>query len=377
MFAAALQSGCGDSDTGSDDIQGHVVEGSRFAAMVLAAVNVDPSIRTSRIYRYDFASGVVQELLPGESGNPAVFAAGDQVLLFNRQSDAEKTLRVIDGKSSESEPGAPKALGDLADGDPLDVVPLRAGATALLASGLGARLQVLDIAAATLSDVDTTALAGDAVRPVALHKSGDNVFVAHSGLTDLTASGGDSDGSQQLFVAQATGDSLTWSDQKPATSEVDGLPLTASNPFGLVNRSDGGALVVGLCAEDSGACVAGADRLTSGAVAALATYGDDFGYRFFNRIVDGPDSSTVYAHVTTAGNRYLVVKLNAQTKATTIVHEHPDERLYGLAYDTSSKTLFVGGIDGLKGTLTLYRDDVVAGQIELAGVPYSAAFVPK
>lgn len=370
--------GCGSgSSAGDDTVEGIAIDGSSYGAMVLAAVDVDSSIRSSRIYRYDFGSGKVTKVLLGESGNPAVFAVGDGVLIFNRQGDVDKSVRIYDARSEAATPGIAKTLDGLADGDPLDVVPLVFGHTALLASGLGSKLQVLDQDQATVSDVDTSSLATAEFRPVGLLKSGDNVYIAHSGVAGLASGAGQGDGTQQLFVAKANGNDLAWTDKKLSTPAVDGLPLTASNPFGVVNRGTDSATIVGLCSDTITTCDAGADRLSSGSVTRLAAYDSDFTYTFLNRIVDGPDANTVYAHVHTSTDRYVVIKLNVQTKSAIVVHEFPNERLYGLAYDVSSRTLFVGGVDGIKGSLTLYRDDKLIGSFQMDGMPYSSAFVGK
>jgi len=51
------------------------------------------------------------------------------------------------------------------------------------------------------------------------------------------------------------------------------------------------------------------------------------------------------------------------------------DRLYGLAFDDGSKTLFVGSTSDIQGSLDLYRNDVVVGSVDLDGVPYQYAFV--
>lgn len=376
VFSAALTTACGDSDGGSnEDVRGLTVNSSDAQGMVLAAINVDPSLKQSRIYHYDFATGTVKELLSAESGNPAVFAVGDKVLLFNRQGDAPKTMRVLEPKNEAAEPGAAVTLDGLADGDPLDVAAT-SSTQALLASGLGSKLQLVDFAAGTLADVPTDNLASGAIRPVGIHVTGDTAYIAHSGVTGLATGAGTVDGTQQLYVAKVDGSNVTFTD-RTAGGTIDGMPLTASNPSAMVNRAANGATIVGLCPENLTGCDAGADRLAGGSVARLMEFDTGFEYEFSGAIVDGPNTSTVYAHVRTKDGRYLVVKLNVETGVGITIHEFADERLYGLAYDASARTLFVGGVDGLKGTMTLYKDDKDIGSFQLDGMPYHAAFVAK
>lgn len=109
LFATilSLAAACGNSGGGeSVRIQGPRIEGSTHVGMVFAAVSVDQSLKSSRVYRYEFATGLVVELLPGESGNPGVFAFGDKVLLFNRQAGSDKTVRLVDPKGDDSAPKA-------------------------------------------------------------------------------------------------------------------------------------------------------------------------------------------------------------------------------------------------------------------------------
>lgn len=381
LFLASLTTACGDSSSADgDDVKGPTVSSNDARGMVFAAVNVDPSLKNSRIYDYDFATGTVRELLAAESGDPAVFAVGDKVLLFNRQADAPKTMRVLDLKTAGAEPGSAVTLEGLADGDPRDVAPLSSsGSQALLASGLGSKLQLVDYASGSLTDVATPNLASIDIRPFGVHVSGSTAYIAHSGVEGLASGSGQIDGTQQLYVAtvgSANPATFTFID-KTDGGLIDGLPLTASNPYAMVNRADDGATIVGLCSENLTGCVGGSDRLAGGSVAKLDEFAEEFGYEFFNTITDGPNTATVYAHVRATDGRYLVIKLNVETGVAITIHEFADERLYGLAYEPSSRTLFVGGVDGIKGTMTLYRDDVDVGSFQLDGMPYHAAFVAK
>jgi hypothetical protein len=367
-LALPLTTACGKSNGGaSADIEGIAVRGSAYQGMTFAAVNVDQTVGTSRVYHYSFADGAVHEVLPGESGNPAVFYADGRVFLFNR-TEGQENFRSFDPRQSAKPPTDATALTGVALGDPWDVAALAPGKTLLLASPLGGELQTLDYTTGTVGSVAADGLATSALRPHALMRVGEKIYVLHDGV----ATSGATDGSQRIYTLTVAADGT------PAFQDKDGLKLSGSNPTAFLDQDgQGGATIVGLCGEDWTGCVAGADRLQAGT--AVTAYGASglAGVTYVNQVVDGPADAVAYAHVKAADGTYQVARLDLDAQTVTKVHAFDGPRLYGIAYDKTSRVLFVAGVDGLRGTLTLYQDDKPLGSFALDGVMYSSTFVPK
>jgi hypothetical protein len=375
LLPALSACGGGGNDGEGAVIDGIAVQGSTRSGLFLAATNPDPSIKTSRLYHYDFASGQLTEVLGAESGNPALFAADGHVFLFNRQPGTID-VRVLDPAAPKATPAAAMALSGVEAGDPWDVATLVSGRALLLASPLGGKLQTLDYTSGAVETVDDAGIASDALRPIGLLRNASKIYALHSAVS----ASDQADGSQQMYVLSPKDDgTAAFVDVTAATAAIDGYPVTASNPSSFVNRSGGNAVVVGLCSESMSDCTAGSDRLADGKLTKARTFESGaFPYAFVNQIVDGPSDTAVYAHVrSTSDDGYRVIKLDAESGSVQQIHTFADERLYGIAYDKSSKTLFVGGRNGLKGTMTLYRDRDVIGTFELDGVPYSSAFIDR
>lgn len=365
---------CGSGDgTAASEVQAPVIDNAGIAGMVFAAVSVDPSVRSSRIYYYEFAAGKITEILANESGNPALFYADNRVFLFNRQSDLQN-FRIFDPRQATPIADA-TALPTLTAGDPWDVAVLESGKTVALASALGESLDVLDYTTGTVSEISLPNLKSKTLRPHALLRSGSHIAVLHSG-TDASGNGDDT---QAVYDTQITAGALAFVDADQATPVIDGQDLTGTNPTGFVDRDGaGGATIVGLCEKEWSGCKAGANRLNDLRVETTTPFLEkDFPFYYKNQVVDGPAPSLVYAHVQNVDKQFQVVKIDTQTKAVTTVHTFPDERLYGIAFDQGSRTLFVGGTEGIKGKLALYRDDQTLGSLEIDGVLYAAVFVPK
>jgi hypothetical protein len=373
LLLAPLACGPSGKDGAATEIEGIPISGSSYHGIAIAATNVEETVKTSRIYYYEFSTGKVLELLGAESGNPAVFFADSRVYLFNRSAEIEN-FRSFDPKAATITPTEPIALTGITNGDPWDVASLKSGQTLLLASPLGAKLQVLDVTTGVVGDATSSSFASGALRPHALLRQSNKVYIAHGGV-DATGAG---DGSQALFSATVTAEgNLAFADADPDTAgEIDGRPLSATNPAGFLNVNSSSALIPGLCFENMPSCDAGADRLnlangTVTNVSSLTSLSD----KLVSGMTSGQATDSVYAHVKNADGAYNVVNLDVKTKQTSIVHTYSDARLYALAYDASTKTLLVGSRDGLSGALYLYRDGQLFGSFALPSVPYHTALV--
>lgn len=206
-------------------------------------------------------------------------------------------------------------------------------------------------------------------------RSGNHVLVLHSG----TDANGTSDDSQAIYDTQAIGGTLTFTDDDHSSTQIDGQALTGSNPTGFLNRDGaGGATILGLCAKDWTGCTAGSDRLNSMHVEKASLLPEaTFPYYYWNQVVDGPAANFVFAEVRDASGAYSVIKVDVEAKTASAVHEFATDRLFGTAFDQGSRTLFIGGQDGIKGKVLMYRDNQYVNAFEIDGILYSAAFVPK
>lgn len=354
---------CGSKSSDSTaPIKAPIVNSSTNDGVLITAVALDQTIKTSRVYYYEFSTGTVREILSAESGDPAVFWADGRAFLFNRQADL-MSVRTFNPKTNRGKiTDAAQTLSGVEPGDPWDVTTLVAGKSVLLASPLAGKLQSYDYTADALNDESEAV-----IRPVAFLNTGGKIHTLSSGIKD----GETVDGAQQIIPATVKADGSLAYEQ--------GKSIHPSNPSGFANYDGTTAAIVGLCAAQSG-CVAGADQYTpaSKSVSALSTFdATSVPFKYKNKIVNGPTSNTVFAHVEAASSIYEVVKLDLSSQSATVIHRFPDARLFGISFEDSSKTLFVGGLQDLDGQLTLYRNDKAVGSIDLDGVPYNFAFVPK
>ena len=106
--------------------------------MLIAATNVDASVKSSFVYYYDFAQGSIRTLLSSATGNPAVFYADGKAFLFDRDA-GQNDLRIFDPRSSSVVSPEAVTLPEISSGDPWDVTSLVPGESLLLARARPAR----------------------------------------------------------------------------------------------------------------------------------------------------------------------------------------------------------------------------------------------
>lgn len=364
-FVAVSLAACGrSSDQGKTETMGPVVDGSSFAGLIVAATNIDQSVGTSRVYYYEFRTGRVRELLSAEGIDPAVFFTDNRAFLFNRSTD-RRTVRIFDPRAEESVLPEEQALSDLAAGDPWDIETLATGKSIVLASLFKDELQVLDLESGTLGNSNVTLSPG---RPRSFLRRDNQLKVLTMGLTADQKPDGDAE--IAFFSTSETG--LI---KQRASIHVPGEGV----PSALLNRDEsGGATIVSLCEADNANCQPKAFRLTSaGTLQPFAFSGTTPPVYSFNKTVDGPSPAIVHAHVSSRSG-FWIIRLDLNTNdREDLVSLGDDERIYGLAFDASAGILFVGGHKGLKGQLTLFKNDKDFGACDLDGVPYSIALVPK
>jgi hypothetical protein len=382
LCLANFNSSCGSSKndgTEQEIVKGIAVSGSTVQGLAFTTVSMDLSFASSSLYFYDFKSGDVKKLLSGESGNPAVFWADDLLFHFNSKGN-QLNFRVFDPREENTPIPSASDLPSLSEGDPFALVTLQTSKSVLLASPIAGALQSLNYLTGNLETVDIDNLPQPGIRPVDLYRSANNIYALNTGVNTLD----EVDGNQQVFVFETSpnSSSLTPVDINTGTTTLDGLKIIPSYPTAFVDDAAAKPYIVGLCRSDLTGCVGGANRLDPSTpsepkITDVKTFTSSLGYTIVNRIVRSSKEGVVYAHVkSTSDSTYQVIELNLSTQSATTVHTFSDARLYGMFYDSGSRTLFVGDVDGLMGTMTLYRDNSKIGQFELSEVPQKGAFVP-
>jgi hypothetical protein len=226
----------------------------------LVLTTSDQSYTSSDVYFYHFATGQLQLLATGESGDLLVKWQGGRLWLFNRSSGrvsfSHMSPRI--GPSSRSvERRTPEALA----GDPSDVVASSA-TTYALGLGVAHKLLMVDLLGPDMGSLDLgavdTAETDVPFRPGVLFQHDEDLFCLHQQLSKTwKATGGG-----RLFVARQKSDKgWTWVDQNAVTAGTQGVLLNISNPVLAFNCHDSSCLFAGSCFELMGPrCVAGVDR---------------------------------------------------------------------------------------------------------------------
>lgn len=390
LFAAS----CGKTQGAATGITAPLIAGSQWHGMVFAAVSVDQTVSMARVYYYDFSQGRVVEVFSDGALAPKLFWVDHEVWYFDRKSDESQRLQRFDPRLSLRAPSATFDIRGLKSIDPWSVVALPGQDTststvALAAPGSEAlALLSLPSGAALTSDQSLeveplarpSTLSAPTLRPISLLTTPSQLLMLHSGVPTNVLARASND--TQIFALTLNRSSLpVYADLKPADATIDGLALGLSNPSSFLNQDgQGGATIVGLCFKRPDywpGCKPGAYRLRKGL--SLVAYNSAIlsGLGLANQIIDGPSDDVVYAHVQTADNNFAVMRVDLAAQTTSTVHVFTDQRLYGIAYDRSTHTLFVGGVSGLSGSMTLYQDDRHIGTFELEGVPFSSTFVPN
>ena len=377
MIALFILGGCGKSEgvqDSNDLFKAPTLTGSAYKGMIFTGQAPDPSIPTGRSNQYDFQEGFIKALSNGESANAAVFSVGDKVLLFNRL-DGQIDFRTITPGSSPSI-STPIPL-DLAPGDPFDAVSMVDGVSAMIAEPLGGKLRVLDYTSGALSNLATSqSLTASPLRPIGLLREGDQLAILHTGLEVKGEGIAVSNGTQQIFRARIQNSgSILFQDSDLSTSNIEGIPLAGSNPSNFLNRKKTHAHILSLCNPRIKACRSALETFSDSRVSESILWDGFFNYEFQGQIIDGPTEDQVFAIVKSNISQSLLVKIDLTTKSVEEIQTFDSERLFGIAFDPSAGTLFVGGTkDGL-GSLIIYKDLKKLEEISLDGVFYRSVFV--
>lgn len=371
---SSMHVGCG-SDAGSSksaEIDAPRIENTTERGLVFAALSIDQSIGNSSIFRYDFKAGKITKILIGESSNPALFLMGSQVILFNRHHNL-KNYKQFDPFADEIIPKA----GDhsLATGDPTDVLDLGSDQL-LLASPQGKSLHSLNTKLGTIQPLTfNQGFASKSFRPYEFQRTGQKLYVIHSGM-ELSPDGqGSGDGTQQLYEGIINGNSIEFRDLNPQTNFIDGTPLTATFPtYSTIPQNDQ-FKVLGLCSKQIQNCQAGLDVIQKGMATKISSYGAD-GAQYVDQIQPSEQADRLWGLVSDAQDAYVVGQIDS-TKGTIteVLHRFTQKRIFGVKFEPESQTMFVGDTDGEKGKLLVYRGRQKIASIDIDGVFYRGVFV--
>ena len=369
-----LQLGCGsDSNSSKDmDIDAPKIENTTQRGFVFAALSPDQSIGNSSIFRYDFKNGKITKILVGESSNPDLFLHESQVILFNRH-DTLKNYKLFDPFADEINPKTEEL--PLITGDPIDVTGIGSDQL-LLASPQSKGLQTLNTKTGTIQTLTfTKEFSSKSLRPLGLKRSGQNIYVIHSGL-EISADGlGISDGSQQVYSATINGNSLDFNDLDPQTPSVDGSPLTATFPVYSSTLQNDEFKILGLCSKQIQNCKSGIDMIQRGQAKKIGTY-EPQAAQYVDQLQPSDKGDRLWGLVSNAQDAYVVAQIDTTNGLITEeLHRFTQKRIFGVKFEPESRTLFVGDADGDKSSLLVFRDGQKIASVDINGVFYRGVFI--
>jgi hypothetical protein len=378
LAGCARQSGAGAGDSGYAD------PASKYAGLAFATV--DARYQSSELVYNDFGRGRRRPLSTGESGDPALFWLGESLFLFNR-SATSLNFRQLDPRTQPTALSPQLATPGAAVGDPHAALLLDPHRLLLALYDAG-KLVVVDPTTGVLAQTVDAAwdLGGGAnaqLRPAALKARdlGDGtreIYVLHQGYDKTLDLKGD--GSQAVFVLKDDGQTLTAVDLDAVKDGVQGLPLSVRAPAAFFpGPSDDHALIYGECSSfDTGACVQGFVDLamTTRTMAPLWDTGA-LGLKGNGGIVHG-SGPTYYELMVEAGGTKVVERLDLDTRTATELYRFKGESgCCALYFDDSSGTLYVGDQTRLEVFPAPATSPRPAAEVELDGIAYAGAFVPK
>lgn len=374
--------GCGSSNDSDEEpsIEAPKLPEANSKGLVFTSLNHDLSAGNSCIYFYNFKEGTITKLSQGESADPILFALGNKAVLFNRHSNL-KNYKIIDPFTPDS---SPKGINiNLVDGDPADGLAIDSTQDLLLlASPLGQKLQTLRLSTGVINSIDTSStLQISTIRPLSLHRVGQNVSIAHSGLVLSPDGVGKSDGSQQLLSGSINGETLTFNDSEPSNPKIDGSALTATYPLFLDKKGIPDFKVVGLCNAQMQGCQAGVDLVSSNKAQRLSIFTKSDQARYFDQFITAGgvgDQAAGYGIIGNDRGEIILGKVSLKDGSIeSTLKVYGQKRLFGLAYEAGSQTLIAGdvGEDSDSDSLLLFRDNKLIKKIKIDGVFYRGVLV--
>jgi hypothetical protein len=383
-----LFSGCGGSDSATTtDTMGITLSGTSKKGLLLTTTQ---DYKSSRLFWFDFATESKSEVFAGESGDPALFAAGTGVFFFNRTSD-NSNLRQLTRTSAGWDIGAQTAMPGAGSGDPQSVLALDDRFLLLSfwsANGLGLfDRQEGKLTQTVTFPFDTGSGDTHVFRPSSLFRSAaGGIYVVHQGLASdgLTLTG-----QQQIFVLTWDGSTLGADDRDPAKEKIQGIPLKVSNPTNVFPAADGSVMVAGSCTIYGGdSCKSGFEQvdLVTGTTALVWDMSDL--PEKHNGAIVAAGTDVYYAQMLKPGadqsvenGEKHVVRLDLQGKTMTKIHNYPAESngCCGLFYDeTSQKLIVTDHTPAADGSVSVLDSaGTVLSTATVANTPYNGLIVAQ
>ena len=376
--------GCGKDDAGGDPGPGFVDDASAASGLVFTVT--DSSYTSSRLLYNDLKTGDLRTVLSAESGDPALFWLGTELIFFNRTTD-RRNFKRLDPRNPNPQLSAELATPLAGVGDPSDLLPLT-GDQVMLAHRDAGVVFVMDVKTGAVvqkieADWDFDGKANAQLRPVSLLAwDATTTYLLHQG------KGNDSmqtlNGTQQVFVLKLGADGQ-WSvvDQNDAKAKIQGIKLPISNPAHLLKDVET-LTVNGTCTLWDKTCTSGfADIDTTAKTATMLFDTSALKLKGNGRMVPTGSGHFYGATVRDTGD-----PMNPGEK--TITRFFPDNQTAdqvfmfpagspgccGLYFDKSSLALWIGdSTTSGTGSFSIYKDDTLAGTLELDALPYDGLFI--
>ncbi len=353
----------------------------------MALVATDAQFSSSELFFYDFASGAIDSLRSGLSGDPEIFAEQNELWFFNRSAGLQNFFKA-DFTSLPEALSAEQSFSAAGPGDPHAVLSLASGHL-LLANMVHSSLVIMDVANGKVIqsvEADWDLPSGATLRPESLWSDGEKqVLLLHQGLSDsYRAVGG-----QQIFVFKFADETLSVVDLDLAKARVQGVPLAMSVPERFEQLADGRLLVFGTCSAYTGDdCKAAVQVFNPRTLQIEFTWQlDELGLIMNGISTLGATDNDVIANVIvkdsdTEQMRASIVNLDLSTRTTRTLHTYDlpalSAGIWLTAFDRSSQSLFVGEARSqANGTLIIYQDGVETTRVAFPRIPYKGALIAK
>ena len=367
-------------------------------SLLFATVDRLASPWRAKVVELDLASFETNKILAGESGDPAFYRTGSDVLLFNRSQDSRNFRRLSKSGQSAFQVDGQKAFGGGEFGDPHDALDL-GNDRILLAHYTQGSLVIIDKNSGeqvSRIEADWDLPADAAFKPealVAFERDGKKkIYVVHQA---LSLAGGliSANGSQQVFVLEQEGSSVRPVDLNPSAAKIQGIKIAGSFPLPVRFQKRDRLLLVSMCSRYTamGSSLTGipcnsAVEEIDPATDAVSVLWDLTGspYSMNGPVIPGPSPTKFFANVDvqTGPNAF------EQSVGLFDVADRSFVRMYDFAkdsggfwaafFDEASQKLFVGDTNDASGgqfTIMAVGREGERKVVPLDGAPYAGMFI--
>lgn len=364
-----LTNACGDSGNNqyaNSPIQGLKLSGSVYKGMTFTGVNIDQSYDVSKLYFYDFSTGLVNTIHNAGDRDPIVFANETNIFHFSRQTDFQFFRFFSKSSGNNFELKYEVEINNIQPGDPWDFE--QTSATQAVLAGLNSGLQTIDLSTGKIENAFPENSFTTSNSFSALYKKGSDLFAVTNGLNN-----GEADNSESLYhMTVGLDGTLTPGSQDASTGVINGTSFTGSNVTTFVETTDNKPYLLSLCNASLQNCKSAAYKLDPDTEKlTLASDFANFEGSFHYQIVGGANSFA-YAHIQ-LGDEYKIAKIDlANGEVIKVIHDlKGNPRPVALMYDKSTSRLFVGDMNELKGLMYVFQKDILLDSFELDTVPFN------